>query len=226
MEHQTNTLALALSIVQRGYGSRISDFFSENQIRLHWQCAGRGTASSETLDLLGIGSSEKDIVISMGQRGNIEQALSKLFDSNVKLGAGRGIGCILPLNAVSNLIAQADQILAKPLEKKGVSYMDAEVKNSLILITVNQGYSDEVMNTAKHAGATGGTVIRARWSGAEHLEQVYSITLQPEKEIIAILADNKVRNEIMDQVNREHGLKTEAHAVLCAIPVDRAFRLG
>ena len=45
--------------------------------------------------------------------------------------------------------------------------MQSEFKYSLVLIAVNRGFTDSVMQTAKKAGATGGTVIKARHAEAE-----------------------------------------------------------
>ena len=101
----------------------------------------------------------------------------------------------------------------------------SEHKHSLILIAVNQGYTEQVMQTARTAGATGGTVIRARLSDANQSEEFYGIALQAEKEIIAIMASDTVRNAIMDAVNAEHGMRSEAQAAICSLPVDRAFKI-
>lgn len=100
--------------------------------------------------------------------------------------------------------------------------MKSEYQHSLILITVNQGYTDGVMQTARKAGATGGTVIRARMAGAE---QLLDPQLSEEKEIIAILAPDSVRNQIMEEVNKEYGMRSEAKGVVCSVPVDKALKI-
>ena len=43
-----------------------------------------------------------------------------------------------------------------------------------------QGYTDVVMQTARKAGATGGTVIRSRMMGAEQFEDNYGIRIDPD----------------------------------------------
>ncbi len=60
-----------------------------------------------------------------------------------------------------------------------------EQRSSLILATVNQGFTDEVMDTARKAGARGGTIIRGRWVGEESFQQLSGVARQAEKEIIA-----------------------------------------
>ena len=49
------------------------------------------------------------------------------------------------------------------------------------MIIVNQGHTDEVMDTARKAGARGGTVLKARFSGEEGAEHLHGFTLQQEK---------------------------------------------
>ena len=45
------------------------------------------------------------------------------------------------------------------------------IKYDLILTVVNRGYADEVMKAAKKAGAFGGTVLNARGTGTNELQE-------------------------------------------------------
>lgn len=103
--------------------------------------------------------------------------------------------------------------------------MKNEHQHSLILITVNQGYTDQVMQVAKKAGATGGTVVRARLAGSDPETVFQGMDLQPEREILAILAPDSIRDLVMEDVNREFGLRSEARGILCSLPVDKAFKI-
>ena len=98
--------------------------------------------------------------------------------------------------------------------------MSSENKHTLILISVNQGYTETVLKTARSLGARGGTILRARWSGVKARETYHGISLQTEKETIAVIVPNDLRNKIMDAVNEKHGLKTEAQAIVCSMKVD------
>lgn len=101
----------------------------------------------------------------------------------------------------------------------------SEYKHSLIMISVNHGFTDQVMQTAKKAGATGGTVIRARLAEAGELEQITGIRDQEEKEIVTILAPESVCGAIMTEVNKEFGVQSEANGVVWALPVEKAFKI-
>ena len=104
-------------------------------------------------------------------------------------------------------------------------FMEAGNHHSLILVSVNQGYTDAVMDTARSAGAKGGTVIRARWTGAGEVEKFVGITLQSEKGILAIVAHNRERAAIMEAIDRVHGLRSSAQATVISLPIDHTARL-
>ena len=60
-------------------------------------------------------------------------------------------------------------------------------ENSLILAVCNLGCTDEVMDTAKQAGARGGTVIRSHIVKDEEHDSFGGPTFAGEREIIAIV---------------------------------------
>ena len=58
-------LKVAIFIVDWRKIKTVSTIFSQSGLRYHFVCKGRGTASSEILDILGIGSSDKAVIISL-----------------------------------------------------------------------------------------------------------------------------------------------------------------
>ena len=90
----------------------------------------------------------------------------------------------------------------------------------LVLTIVNRGSSDQVMEAARSAGARGGTVIYARRVGYEDVQNMLGFTLQPEKEIVAILVPTAQKLPVMQATNREAGLKPDCRGVLFSLPVD------
>ena len=99
-------------------------------------------------------------------------------------------------------------------------------ENSLILVVCARGCTDNVMSTAKAHGARGGTVIKGRLSGRKELEQAYEVELKAEREIVAIVVPTDLRAPIMEAINKEHGLRSEAQAALCSLPIEQIVRLG
>ena len=73
-------LALIMSIVERGSGGKLVKLYQKNQVFTHIRFEGLGTATSEILDILGLGGSEKDIILSMTTRTAAAVLLGRLDD--------------------------------------------------------------------------------------------------------------------------------------------------
>ena len=219
-------LSLIMSIVERGSGGKLVKLYTKEQIFTHIRFEGKGTATSEILDILGLGGSEKDIILSVATQSAARALLKKLDDELRGAAPGRGIAFTVRLEALSRLLAAF--IDMKTTSGGGTEKpMENQPKSSMILVTVNQGFTDIVMDTARKAGARGGTIIRGRWAGDESFAQTSGITtLQAEKELIFIVVPTELRNKIMDAIAKEHGLRTEAGAMVTSIGVEELVRLG
>ena len=62
-----------------------------------------------------------------------------------------------------------------------------EKKYELVVCIVNAGFSQNVVEAARTAGARGGTVIRARGTANPEAEEFFNIHIQPEKEMVMML---------------------------------------
>ena len=219
-------LSLIMSIVERGSGGKLVKLYEKEQIFTHIRFEGRGTATSEILDILGLGRSDKDIIWSITTQPAARALLSRLDDALRGAVPGRGIAFTVQLTALSSLIAAFIDMKTKA-EGGTEKPMENQQKSSMILVTVNQGFTDIVMDTARKAGARGGTIIRGRWAGDESFAQTAGITtLHAEKELIFIVVPSELRIKIMDAIAKEHGLRTEAGAMVTSIGVEQLVHLG
>ena len=90
----------------------------------------------------------------------------------------------------------------------------------VIICIVNSGFSDDVMSAAREAGAKGGTVINARGTAREEAEKKYGIVFEPEKELIMILSEKKIKDDILHSIYRKVGLNTPGQGIAFSLPVD------
>lgn len=224
--NRTDRILMMISIISRGKGKKYMDMLNEKNIRLHFQCAGSGTAPSNMMDIFGLSDNDKDVVISFAAASVIESLSTELAGAVGSNSSYGGLLTVMPLVAINRLPAEIIFRISQSTNEKGaVSEMTSENKYHYVFISVNQGYTDQVMQTAKRAGATGGTVIRARMAGAERLAQFGDLEVQDEKEIIMILAPVGISDQILNDVNREFGMKTPAQGMVCALPVEKAFKI-
>jgi nitrogen regulatory protein PII len=97
--------------------------------------------------------------------------------------------------------------------------MEKQSKSVLIITIVNKGNTDLVMDAARGAGAGGGTVLRAKGTGA-NMAKFFGVSISEEKEMVYIVAQREKRDNIMRAIMEKAGSNTEAHGVIFSIPVD------
>ncbi len=222
----SNQITMLFSIVGRGKGKSYMDMLCSRGISFHMQMTAHGTAPSEMMDIFGLGNTDKDVVISFAT----ERACRAYVEEITKnVGAISGYGGLMMCFRLSAINRLTEEIIKRSESESevqgGTKRMANSHKQQLILVTVNQGYTGQVMHTAKKAGAMGGTILRARLASADKLEQYGDIAAQEEKEVIAILAPVGTAAKIMEEVNKEHGFHSEACGMITALPVDKAYKI-
>lgn len=90
----------------------------------------------------------------------------------------------------------------------------------LIICIVNTGFTDIVMDAAKEEGARGGTVIHARGTANKEAEQFFSITVQPDKEIVMILVPKDIKDKVLHSIYQSAGLKSAGQGIAFSMSVD------
>lgn len=99
-------------------------------------------------------------------------------------------------------------------------------RHECILCIVNAGFSDDVMDAAKSAGARGGTVLHARGTGAREAETFFGITVQEEKEIVMILVPSEIKADVLHALYHAVGLNTPGQGIAFSLPVDEVVGIG
>ena len=89
-----------------------------------------------------------------------------------------------------------------------------------ILAIVNNGFSEVAMDAAKACGARGGTILHGRGTISKDAEKFFNISIQPEKEIVMILAKNELIDSILKGLYNAIGTSTQAQGIAFALPVD------
>ena len=220
-----NRIMMVFSIITRGKARQFMNLLEANGIGFHLQTTAVGTAPSEMMDIFGLGSNDKDIVISLAPEDVINSyahALSRSIGGSFEYG---GLMICVRLSAISRISAELISRASKTSESGGKRRVKNAQKHQLIMVSVNQGYTDAVMETAKRAGAMGGTVLRARLMNSAVMEQLGNRAVHQEREIITIFAPATVAAHIMEDINRIHGVLSDANGIVMALPVDKAYKI-
>lgn len=97
----------------------------------------------------------------------------------------------------------------------------------MIFCVVNAGFSETVMDAAKEAGATGGTIIRARGTANKDAEELFQlqVAVHSDKEIVMIIVPKEIKDDVLAAVYRVV-TTSEMRGIAFSLTVDRALGLG
>lgn len=213
-----------LSIVEQGQGKKLIKELRSRNIAVNFQTFGFGTAPTEMMDIFGLGTKDKDVVISLGSEIGIKDMMANFgetFQSHSKFG---GLMIVLDISAASRVLTEILNYGEEKAEKGGAK-MKNQHHNDLIIISVNEGFSEDVMQVARKAGATGGTVIKGRLADIEQFAEFVNSEVDGEREMLFILAPTKTGGQIMEAVNGEFGIASKANGIIFAIPTEKAFKI-
>ena len=218
-------LMALLSIVEPGKGKKLISELTKLQVRINFQTVGYGTAPTEMMDIFGLGTSDKDVIISLGAEDNIRNLIATFGTTFVSQTTYGGLMIVLDVCAASRLLTEILHFNLTQNTEGGNGIMKNEHLNDLIFLSINEGYAEDVMQVARKAGATGGTVIKGRLADIEQFAEFSTTEVDGEREILFILAPRKVSEQIMADVNKEFGLTSPANGILFAVPTEKAYKI-
>jgi len=228
MNEQSTPAAIHMivTIVDRGKADKVASLCKEMQAPIHLVSLGHGTARTEMLDLLGLGETKKDIVISLIPEYRVCSLLEHLAVHMKMRYPGKGISFAVPLNSLSGRMYRGLNEYASASTERNDWIMDCTGKYEVVVTLINRGYTDLVMEAARSMGAPGGTVLNTRGIGSEESAQFLGISIQAEKELVFMVVPTEKRQEIMQAINRDAGPKSPAKGVVLSLPVSHAIGLA
>ena len=211
-------LYLMTTIVDRKKEKRYFEFYKENDQNVMFSTLGRGTASSDILDYLGLESTEKVIIFSV-QEEERWSYLKKQLQQKLKIDApGEGIAFIIPLSSIGGKKTLQFLVERQDYQKEEESTLK-DTERELIIVIADQGNIELIMDAAREAGAYGGTVIHARGTGMEQAEKFMGVCLAAEKEMIFIVTKKEQKNSIMKAIMEKAGMESRAKSIAFSLPV-------
>ena len=209
-------LNLIMSIVARSRQETVEDIVHSMKLPLALTLFARGTATSEHLLRYGLMPTEYALVMTVADRQNTRKFMRTMRIRMFIDIPGHGIIMSVPLKSVGGGKTMAYLTDNKPVAGEKP---DMDVTHELITVILNEGCSDMVMSAARSAGATGGTVLSGKGTGAHESEQFLGISLANEKEVVLIVADKPKKAGIMKAIIEKAGPGTKAAAICFSLPV-------
>ncbi len=209
---------MMVTITNRNIGPKMLSFYKENELAVNLNMLGAGTANSDMLDYFGLEATEKAVMFAVVTREmwrKLKRGLQKKMHIDVP---GTGIAFIIPFSSIGGKKALQFLTDRQDFEKEEESILK-ETEYELIVVILNQGYSNLVMDAAREKGAGGGTVIHAKGTGMEKAEQFLGVSIAAEKEMIFIVTKSKGKNAIMKAIMEKAGMDSKARSIVFSLPV-------
>lgn len=224
---QNMSFRLLVMITTPKLSEMATKYFERKKLPIHYKINAIGTAPSDILDILGIGSPEKCIVLCLIPKPVSDVLLRELYVELMFGVPGNGIAFTVPLNAANQkLVKIMNGISDIDLKSDGKEELImSDIKRVMITAVINPGFSDTVMQAAKTAGARGGTIIHGRGVSDEESINQWGLGLQEEKEIVMIVAEADKKVAIMEAISEKCGTNTEANGFVTAMPIDTVIGL-
>ena len=218
-------LRYLITITKREYAEDYLDFFRRKGVTNVISSLCNGTATEHTLNLMGLEKTEKIMFQAMIREENVAEIIKGLLIEMDISSAGNGLGAFIPIDSIGGSSSLKYFVGEKPVEKKENENVGAtESKTVMIVAVVDKGNTETVMDAARSAGASGGTVVRAKGTGAE-IAKFFGVSISEEKEMVYIIARRDGRDAIMKAIMEKAGIGTDAHGVIFSLPVDNVVGL-
>ncbi len=112
---------------------------------------------------------------------------------------------------------------ASSLSCDGNNLIQEEPMYQSITVIVDKGNGENVIDAATSAGSRGGTIINARGSGIHETQRVFGIEIEPEKEIVLIIAKTESVDGIVTTIAEKLELDKPGNGILYIQKLNKTY---
>ena len=211
-----------ISVVHPAVAPRMNAIVQSLELPLSIELLGRGTATKNVLDLLGLSTHEYHIIITIADRDRTARLIEEVRRNLYIDAPGQGIIAATPIKSVGGGKTLANLNAGRPAE----GAPEINYNYEIVLAIANEGYTDTVMEAAREAGARGGTVLHGKGTGSKDAAKFFGVSIASEKEVIMIVARATEKAAIMKSIINKAGTHTDAGAVVMSLPVSAVAGFG
>ena len=209
-------LNMVMAILDRDKTGKLESFYHSLQLPMALTVMARGTATTRHLSLYGLMRTEKALVCTVADAEKTRKLMRFAKNELYVDIPGNGIVVSVPIKSVGGGRTMAylmNQASADSGEKPRMHF-----SHELIYVIL-------VMEAARSAGATGGTILSAKGTGEQPSEKFLGISLANEKDVLLIVAESEKKSEIMKAIIEQAGPKSPAGAICFSLPVSQVVGL-
>ncbi|WMJ88250.1 P-II family nitrogen regulator [Anaerocolumna sp. MB42-C2] len=176
----------------------------------------RGTANNRVWDYLGLSDERKEILYMVANKDAADQVLDKI-NTEYKLNKpNHGIAFTTSISATMGIrMCKCDNVKLERGEENTMY--------QVITIIVEKGKAEDVIEAAVKSGSKGGTIVNGRGSGIHETSKLFSMDIEPEKEIVIILAEVAATEAIVTGIREDLKIDEPGKGIIYVQDVNKAY---
>nr|WP_309100548.1 P-II family nitrogen regulator [Fredinandcohnia onubensis] len=203
-------------IVNHGMGSKIMQTAKKNGISGGTVLLGTGTIKNRLLEFLALNDVRKEIVLMVSNNKIAEHALDQL-DKKFKFSKpNHGIAFT---TSVGHIVGASSCKSGEIKEEEGAE----NPMYHAITVIVEKGNAENVIDAAVEAGSKGGTIMNARGSGIHETSKLFSMEIEPEKEIVLILSETDSTDAIVESIRKKIKIDEPGNGIIFIQDVKKTY---
>lgn len=203
-------------IVNLGLGSKVVQAAKKCGISGGTVLLGKGTIKSRLLEFLALSDVRKEIVFMIGYKETVRQALEQLDQKFKFQKPNHGIAFTTSVcQVIGASSCKSDYIK----EERGAD----PVMYHAITVIVEKGNAEFVIDAATAAGSKGGTIINARGSGIHETSKLFSMDIEPEKELVMILSEAENTEPIVSSIKEKLKIDKPGNGIIFIQDVNKTY---
>ena len=207
---------LVVVIVNFGLGSKVLKLAKQEGIQGGTIVLGKGTYKKPLLEFLELAETRKEIVLMIAPLRIVNPALETLSEKLKLNKPNHGIAFVIPVIKFMGM-GQYDRILKT--HEGGVNMTEYQA----IFTVVDKGRGQDVVDAATQVGAKGATIINARGSGIHETSKLFNMEVEPEKEMVLILAKHEIVQDVIKAISDGLDLDKPGNGILFVQEVHQTY---
>ena len=199
----------AMVIVNHGMDSKVLKIIKSHGVWGGVVLLGTGTIKNKLLEFFELTDIRKEIIIFSGPKDICKAALEDLYKTLHMEKPNHGIAFCTELSGVVN-----SRGIYKSSNESNKLQSEEPSMYTKILTTVDKGKAESVMDAAVSAGARGGTIINARGSGINQTSVVFSMEIEPEKELVLILVKDEIVDAVVTAISEKQKINEPGNGII------------
>ena len=211
-------IELICVIANYGQGSKLVKSARHHGISGGTVMLGKGTIDNQILSYIGLSEMKKELVYMAAEQSKAYRALEEMNKEFEFRKPNHGIAFTTSICGVLGTKSISCENKTNKREKNETMY-------HAITTIVEKGKAEEVIEAATKAGSKGGTIINGRGSGIHETSKLFSMDIEPEKEIVLILSEAEMTQAIVSSIGERLKINEPGNGIIYVQDVNKTYGL-